>query len=150
MTRVLIAAVCAALLLAAAGCGGDDQGDGNTGTSPSATAPQQDGGSGDGSATTTAPREDPSSPDDRRLGSELRQRLQGAAGKGAGFTGADVVGVEVGRTAVVVRTKLGRGDSEAASTICAEMRRYLAQEPSSDATATVTVVGGGRAVITAC
>ena len=67
-----------------------------------------------------------------------------------GAEGADVESFDLSRTSVTVRTSLDRDAAEAASTICAEMRRYLAQEPSSNSAATVTVVGDGDAVITRC
>lgn len=159
MTRLMLAPLIVAALLMAVGCGDDEQGTGAT--APAATAPRQ----GDDPRTTTGEDEEratgprtertepaePSSPDDRRLGAELRDRLrQGGEGKGAGFTGSDVSGVDVGRTSVTVRTKLERDAAQAASGICAEMRLYLAQEPSRDSTDTVTVLGGDRAVLTRC
>ena len=146
MTRTALALLCAVLLVVPAACGDDDQGSDGTGATPSATSPQgsdEPGGDGGASGDATGPGEDPSSPEDRRLGRELQDRLE------QGAEGADVESVDVSRTSVTVRTSLDRDAAEAASTICAEMRRYLAQEPSSNSAATVTVVGGG-AVITRC
>jgi hypothetical protein len=145
VTRTALALLCALLLVVPAACGDDDQGSDGAGTTPSATSPQgsDEPGGNDGGAA-TGPGEDPSSPEDRRLGRELQDRLE------QGAEGADVESVDVSRTSVTVRTSLDRDAAEAASTICAEMRRYLAQEPSSNSAATVTVVGGGDAVITRC
>lgn len=159
--RLVAALIAAAALLSAIGCGDDEQGNGSTGAAPTATSPAQ---GEDPSATTgtdedraTGPRAErtepaePASRDDRRLGTELRDRLrEGAGGKGAGFTGSDVTGVDVGRTSVTVRTKLDRDAARAASGICAQMRLYLAQEPSRDSADTVTVLGGDRVVLTRC
>lgn len=141
----IVLALAAALLLVA-GCGGDDSSDGGGDQPPAATSPQESGDSGtapEGEDRATAPRAErvePSSPADRALGSELGDRLAESA----------VTAVEVGRTSVVVRTKLDAGSSKAASGICAKTRLLLAQEPSRTAADTITIVGGDRRVLTRC
>ncbi len=153
MTRIthpLLAGLVAAALLAAAGCGDDQKSAESTGAAPSATGPAQSDDpattTGEGENRATGPRTErtepaePSTPDGRRLGSELRDRLSGSG----------VTGVDVGRTTVTVRTKLDRDAASTASGICAQMRLFLAQEPSRTSTDTVTVLGGNRAVLTRC
>ena len=155
MTRALLAGLIAAALLAAAGCGDDEKNGESTTAPPAATTPNTDddrsattGKGEDRAGETTTQEEDPSSSSDQRLGSDLRDRLR--AGAEGGFTAADVVDVDVSRTSVTVRTKLDRDAAQAASTVCAQMRLYLAQEPSRGSANTVTVVGGDRAVLTRC
>ena len=147
LTHALLAGLIAAALLAAAGCGDDEKSTEATGT---ATAPAQ----GDEPGTTTGGDEDratgprterteppePSTPGDRRLGTELRDR----------FEGSGVTAVDVGRTTVTVRTKLDSDGAKTASEICSQTRLYLAQEPSRATSDTVTVLGGNRAVLTRC
>ncbi len=156
MTRPLLAGLIAAALLAAAGCG-DDENTADTTTSPPAATSPSNGddrtattgkGSGSGGGETTTKEQDRSSSSDERLGSDLRDRLR--AGAEGGLSAADVVAVDVSRTSVTVRTKLGRDAKQAASNVCAQMRLYLAQEPSRGSANTVTVVGGDRAVLTRC
>jgi hypothetical protein len=155
MTRPLLAGLIAAALLAAAGCGDDENTADTTTSPPAATSPSEGDdrtattgkGSGGGGETTTK-EQDRSSSSDERLGSDLRDRLR--AGAEGGLSAADVVAVDVSRTSVTVRTKLGRDAKQAASNVCAQMRLYLAQEPSRGAANTVTVVGGDRAVLTRC
>jgi hypothetical protein len=156
--RQLLAGLIAAALLAVAGCGGDDENApdttaGTTAAPPAATTP----GAGDDRGATTgediggetkAKDQDRSSSSDQRLATDHRDRLR--AGAEGGLSAGDVVGVDVRRTSVVVRTKLGRDDAKRASNVCAQMRLYLAQEPSRGSTNTVTVVGGDRAVLTRC
>lgn len=157
VTHRLVATLIAAALLAVVGCGDDEKGNGSTDAPATSPAQGDDPGATVDEDRATGPRTErtepaePASRDDRRLGSELRDRLrEGAGGKGAGFTGADVTGVDIGRTSVTVRTKLDRDAARAASGICAEMRLYLAQEPSRDSADTVTVLGGKRVVLTRC
>jgi hypothetical protein len=154
MTRPLLAGLIAAALLAAAGCGDDENTADTTTSPPAATSPSEGDdrtattGEGSGGGETTTKEQDRSSSSDERLGSDLRDRLR--AGAEGGLSAADVVAVDVSRTSVTVRTKLGRDAKQAASNVCAQMRLYLAQEPSRGAANTVTVVGGDRAVLTRC
>jgi len=149
-----LATVLIAAALLAAGCGDDEKAADTTTAPPAATTPNNGDDRGTktgedigGGETTTTDR-DRSSSSDEQLGAQLRDRLrEGAEG---GLSAADVVGVDVRRTSVIVRTKLGSDDARLASNVCAQMRLYLAQEPSRGSSNTVTVVGGDRAVLTRC
>lgn len=147
--RAAAALLVVAALAGAAGCGDDERADDRTEAAPAAAAPQENpeqtiGGDEEGSAE--PPATDRSSPDDRRVESDLRRALQ------QGDSAGDIVGVDLSRTSITVRTSLagGRGDAEEGSSLCAQVRRFLAQRPARSTVGTVTVAGRAGAVITRC
>ena len=150
MRRACAALLVAAALVLPAGCGDDEGGNDSTEAPPAAVEPQQNpeqtiGQDEDSPGTGTTPAPDRSAPDERRIASDLRRELQ------QGDSAGDVAGVDVRRTAITVRTRLGRKDADAeeGSSMCATVRRFLAQRPAQATVGTVTITGPSG-VITRC
>jgi hypothetical protein len=148
--HLFITAIAVFALFFVPGCGGDDESS-NPATTQTTPAPTQTGTQGGGKeaggqsdSSKSGDKSSPSSPEDRRTGADLRGQL--SQGEGAGV----VTGVDLGRTTITVHTRLPRSDAETGSSLCAAVRRFIAQRPSRSTVGRVVIAGRNGVTVTAC